>query len=208
LEHQLIVVGIGPGSADYILPEALRAIEGAPFLVGGARALAAYAKPHQQQVKVDADIDGLLQTIRQELTVRDVTVMVSGDPGYYSLLETFRRELPDARIRVIPGISSFQLAFARIGLAWQTARLLSAHGRKPAPESLAYNPGLVLSFLTDTRQHPAIIAAWLQEQGWPPTSRVWLCKNLSYPDETILCISLVEALEISGIESCVMVVME
>jgi cobalt-precorrin-7 (C5)-methyltransferase len=208
LEHQLIVVGIGPGSADYILPEALRAIEGATFLVGGARALAAYAKPHQQQVKVDADIDGLLQTIRQELTVRDVTVMVSGDPGYYSLLETFRRELPDARIRVIPGISSFQLAFARIGLAWQTARLLSAHGRKPAPESLAYNPGLVLSFLTDTRQHPAIIAAWLQEQGWSPTSRVWLCKNLSYPDETILGISLVEALEISGFDSCVMVVME
>ena len=137
MEHQLIVVGIGPGSADYILPEALRAIETATFLVGGARALTAYAKPDPQQVKVDADIAGLLQTIRQELALRDVTVMVSGDPGYYSLLETFRRELPQARIRVIPGISSFQLAFARIGLPWQTARLLSAHGRKPAPSALS-----------------------------------------------------------------------
>lgn len=208
MEHQLIVVGIGPGSADYILPEALRAIETATFLVGGARALTAYAKPHQQQVKVDADIAGLLQTIRQELAVREVTVMVSGDPGYYSLLETFRRELPEARLRVIPGISSFQLAFARIGQPWQAARLLSAHGRKPAPESLAYNQGLVLSFLTDTRQHPAIIAAWLQEQGWPPAARVWLCKNLSYPNEQISCVSLAETLNIDGFESCVMVVME
>ena len=134
--------------------------------------------------------------------------MVSGDPGYYSLLETFRRELPSARLRVIPGISSFQLAFARIGLPWQTARLLSAHGRKPPPESLEYKQGLVLSFLTDTRQHPAIIAGWLQEHGWPATSRAWLCKNLSYPEETIRCVSLAEALNIVGFDSCVMVVME
>ena len=208
MEHQLIIVGIGPGSADYILPEALRAIETATFLVGGARALTAYAKPHQQQVKVDADIAGLLQTIRQELALRDVTVMVSGDPGYYSLLETFRRELPQARIRVIPGISSFQLAFARIGLPWQTARLLSAHGRKPSPAALVREPGMPLSFLTDARQHPAVIAGWLQEQGWPPTARVWLCKNLSYPDETVAGMTLAEAREVSGFESCVMVVME
>ena len=208
MEHQLIVVGIGPGSIDFILPEALRAIETAAFLVGGARALQTFAKPHQRQYKVDADIAGLLQMIRQELAVRDVTVMVSGDPGYYSLLETFRRELPQARIRVIPGISSFQLAFARIGLPWQTARLLSAHGRKPEPAALVREPGVALSFLTDTRQHPAVIAGWLQEQGWPQTARVWLCKNLSYPEETVVAMTLAESLNISGFESCVMVVME
>ena len=208
MEHQLIVVGIGPGSIDFILPEALRAIETAAFLVGGARALQTYAKPHQRQYKVGADIAGLLQTIRQELAVRDVTVMVSGDPGYYSLLETFRRELPQARIRVIPGISSFQLAFARTGLPWQTAKLLSAHGRKPEPAALVREPGVALSFLTDARQHPAVIAGWLQEQGWPPTARVWLCKNLSYPEETVVAMTLAESLNISGFESCVMVVME
>lgn len=208
MEHQLIVVGIGPGSIDFILPEALRAIETAAFLVGGARALQTYAKPHQRQYKVGADIAGLLQTIRQELAVRDVTVMVSGDPGYYSLLETFRRELPQARIRVIPGISSFQLAFARIGLPWQKARLLSAHGRKPEPAALVREPGVALSFLTDVRQHPAVIAGWLQEQGWPQTARVWLCKNLSYPEETVVAMTLAESLNISGFESCVMVVME
>jgi cobalt-precorrin-7 (C5)-methyltransferase len=208
LEHQLIVVGIGPGSVDYILPEALRAIEAATYLVGGARALQTYAKPHQRQYKVDADIAGLLQTIRQALLACDVTVMVSGDPGYYSLLETFRRELPQARMQVIPGISSFQLAFSRIGLPWQTARLLSAHGRKPELAALVPEPGVPLSFLTDARQHPAVIAGWLQEQGWPATARVWLCKNLSYPDEQISCVSLAETLKIVGYESCVMVVME
>ena len=208
MEYQLTVVGIGPGSADYILPEALRTIEAATVLVGGVRALKAYAKPHQQQYKVDADIAGLLETIRQELAVREVVVMVSGDPGYYSLLETFRRELPAVHLRVIPGISSFQLAFARIGLPWQSARLLSAHGRKPELAMLARAPGVPLSFLTDARQHPAIIARWLQEKGWPLTSRVWLCKNLSYPDEKISCVTLADALDSVGFESCVMVVIE
>jgi cobalt-precorrin-7 (C5)-methyltransferase len=208
LEHQLIVVGIGPGSTDYILPEALQAIEAATFLVGGKRALQTYAKPQQQTLVVDANIAGLLQRLQQQLAQSDVVVMVSGDPGYYSLLETFRRELPKARLRVIPGISSFQLAFARIGLPWQTARLLSAHGRKPEPELLEYKPGLVLSFLTDTSRQPATIAGWLQEHGWPASSRAWLCKNLSYPDETIRCVSLAEALNIIGFDSCVMVVIE
>ena len=208
MEGQLTVVGIGPGSADYILPQALRVIEGAAFLVGGARALATYAKPHQQVFRVDADIAGLLAVLRRQLAVGDVVVMVSGDPGYYSLLETFRREFPAGNIRVIPGISSFQVAFARLGLPWQQARLLSAHGRQPQPESLRYEAGLCLSFLTDGKNNPARISGWLHEQGWPLQSRVWLCKNLSYEDETVWAATLAEALQVSGFDSCVMVVVE
>ncbi len=208
MEHQLTIVGIGPGSPDYILPEALRQIEAASFLVGGIRALKTYAKPHQQVYKVDADINGLLQTVRQELTVQDVVIMVSGDPGYFSLLETFRRELPQKNLRVIPGLSSFQLAFARIGMSWQTAHLVSAHGRTPDRLELEYGADRILSFLTDGKNHPARIASWLQEQGWPLKARVWLCKNLSYEDETVLVTTLAEALWIEGFDSCVMVVME
>lgn len=208
MEHQLTVVGIGPGSPDYILPEALRLIEAASFLVGGNRALKTYAKPHQQVYKVDADIAGLLNRIRQELRDRDVVVMVSGDPGYFSLLETFRREFPLMKVRVIPGISSFQLAFARIGLAWQQATLLSAHGRNPDRAELEYGQGRVLSFLTDGKNNPAQIAVWLTEQDWPSTARVWLCKNLSYEDEMILTTELEQVQQVSGFDSCVMVVME
>jgi cobalt-precorrin-7 (C5)-methyltransferase len=208
LEHQLTVVGIGPGSREYILPAALRLIEAAEFLVGGRRALETYAKPHQQSYKVDADIAGLVQIIKRELAVRDVVVMVSGDPGYFSLLDTFRRELPQENLQVIPGISSFQFAFARIGMSWKAARLVSAHGRQPEPTELEYGTGRVLSLLTDGRNHPARIARWLQRQGWPLKTKVWLCKNLSYEDETILATTLEESLQVSGFDSCVMVVME
>jgi cobalt-precorrin-7 (C5)-methyltransferase len=208
LEHQLIIVGIGPGSPDYILPSALKAIKEASLLVGGSRALKDYAKSHQQTRKVDSDISGLLEYVHNQLTERDVVVIVSGDPGYYSLLETMRREFPADCIRVIPGLSSFQCAFARIGLPWQAARLISAHGRQPEMSELRFEAGRALSFLTDGKNHPAIIASWLQEQGWPLQARVWLCKNLSYENEVILETTVEAALLVSGFDSCVMVVME
>ena len=208
MEGQLTVVGIGPGSADYILPEALRVITEASVLVGGARALQTYAGPQQKIYKVDTDISGLLAYLRRQLEAGDVVVMVSGDPGYYSLLDTFRREFPTGKLRVVPGLSSFQVAFARLGLPWQQARLISAHGRQPQMNSLRYEEGVILSFLTDGKNHPARISSWLQELGWPLQSRVWLCRNLSYEDETILPTTLELALQVSGFDSCVMVVME
>lgn len=208
MEHRLILVGIGPGSPDYILPSALKTIGEATLLVGGSRALETFANIHQQTRKVDGDIPGLLAFVRKQLAEEDVVVMVSGDPGYFSLLETMRREFPADCIRVIPGLSSFQVAFARIGVPWQNARLISAHGRQPELSELRFESGQILSFLTDGKNHPARISSWLQEQGWPAKARVWLCKNLSYEDEVVLTTTVEAAQQISGFDSCVMVVME
>ena len=207
MDHCLTIVGIGPGSPEYILPAALKAIEEAEVLIGGSRALATYAKSWQQIFKVDGDIAGLLEFIRAQLRDRDVVVMVSGDPGYYSLLATLNREVPRERLRVIPGISSFQVAFSRIGIPWQAARLISVHGREPDLSALEYEEGRVLSFLTDGKNNPARIAGWLRQQGWPLQTSSWLCRNLSYENETVLETTLQEVLQVSGFDSCVMVVM-
>ena len=206
MEHRLIIVGIGPGSPDYILPAAQRAIAQAEVLVGGRRALDSFARPDQATFAVGRDMAGLLQFLRQQVAVRDVVVMVSGDPGYFSLLETLRGQFPPEALQVIPGLSSFQVAFARIGLTWQNARVLSAHGREPELAALAYTEGAILSFLTDGKNNPARIAGWLLEKGWPDHSDVWLCKNLSYENEAILSIPLADATQVGGFDSCVMVV--
>ena len=206
MEHRLIIVGIGPGSPDYILPAAQRAITQAEVLVGGRRALDSFARPDQLTYAVGGDMAGLLQFLREQVAARDVVVMVSGDPGYFSLLETLRRHFPAERLQVIPGLSSFQVAFARIGLPWQNARVLSAHGREPEPAALAYTEGAILSFLTDGKNNPARIAGWLLEKGWPGQAEVWLCKNLSYENETILSVPLADAPQVRAFDSCVMVV--
>ena len=206
MEHRLIIVGIGPGSPDYILPAAQRAIAQAVVLVGGRRALESFARPDQLTYAVGGDMAGLLQFLREQVAACDVVVMVSGDPGYFSLLETLRRHFPAESLQVIPGLSSFQVAFARIGLPWQNARVLSAHGREPEPAAMAYAEGAVLSFLTDGKNNPVRIAGWLLEKGWPGQAKVWLCKNLSYENEAILSVSLADAPQVRDFDSCVMVV--
>ena len=56
MEHQILVVGIGPGSREYMLPAAWEAIATAQTLVGGKRALLTLAPPGVKQRVVDADI--------------------------------------------------------------------------------------------------------------------------------------------------------
>ena len=95
MEHTLIVAGIGPGDPDYILPKAQKAIEGARYLVGGRRALSDYAKPSQETYPVTGKLSLLADWLEEALKKDDVVVMVSGDPGYYSLLPWLKKRFPE-----------------------------------------------------------------------------------------------------------------
>ncbi|EGO61959.1 precorrin-6y C5,15-methyltransferase (decarboxylating) subunit CbiE [Acetonema longum] len=207
MEHKVIIVGIGPGAPDYLLPAALKKIQQARVLAGGKRALATFGREDVQQIQIDGNLSEVLHGIREALPQSDVTVLVSGDPGFYSLLPAIRRSFPSEIIEVVPGISSVQVAFARIGLPWQEAYLTSVHGREVAGNpALGYIPGKILGLLTDPVHNPSFLAAHLLEQGWPQTAKVWLCENLSYDSERILALSLAEIKSVAGFESCVMVV--
>ncbi|WP_425060742.1 Cobalamin biosynthesis bifunctional protein CbiET [Sporomusa carbonis] len=205
-KYQIIVVGIGPGSPDYVLPVASRVIAAAKVLVGSKRALDTFSSVGQVTKIIDKDINGVLDFIAGQLASHDVVVMVSGDPGFYSMLAALRHRFASERITVIPGISSAQLAFARLGEVWQDAALISMHGRQAADDVLAYRPGRKLGILTDTRHNPAHIASILLNHGWPETACVWLCANLSYDNEVVAAMTLAEAAVTPGFDHSVMVV--
>lgn len=206
MEHQIIVVGIGPGSPDYVLPVASRIIAGAKVLVGSKRALDTFGSAHQTRRIIDKDVEGVLDFIGQQLACEDVIVLVSGDPGFYSMLTALRGRFEPTRIRVVPGISSVQLAFARLAEVWQDAALISMHGREAADELLRYRPGYKLGILTDHQHNPAHIARVLLAQGWPETACVWLCANLSYDNEAVAALTLADTAATPGFEHSVMVV--
>ncbi len=56
-------------------------------------------------------------------------VLASGDPGYFGIVRALRAR--GITPHVIPAVSAIALAFARIGLDWDDALVLSAHGRDP-----------------------------------------------------------------------------
>lgn len=205
--HVIRVVGIGPGNPAYIVPAAAAAIRDAGVLVGGRRALAQFARDDgRKQMAITRDIDGVLAFIRESLDSEDVVVMVSGDPGYYSMLDALRRTFPTERIRVIPGISAMQLAFSRIALPWHGAHLLSFHGRVPERAAYAYETGRVLGMLTDAKHTSRTIPALLMEAGWKRDARLYVCARLSYEDERIVRTTLGEAAELDEVASGILIV--
>ena len=208
MEHKIIIVGIGPGSVEYMIPAALMTIEEAKVLVGGSRAMEQYGKAKgQKQCVVRANMPAVRDFIRRELQTQDVVVMVSGDPGYYSMLEAVRRNFEDTPLKVIPGLSSIQVAFAKLGMPWQEAELLSMHGRSAPKEKMVYSPGKLLGFLTDKNNNSKTIPALLKKMGWPGGTMVAICNRLSYPDEKIIITTIGEAAKLETVYlNCVLVV--
>ena len=199
VQNKIIVVGIGPGNPDYIVPKGLEAIRQAKFLVGGRRALAQFAADGQETCPITADIQGVMNFIRDKMAMENVVAMVSGDPGYYSLLDALRREFPAERIAVIPGISAMQYAFARLALPWHDAVLASFHGRTPAAQDIAYRQGKILGLLTDSKYNSQTIAEILLKAGWPEVQTLHICSRLSYDDETIVTTTLGEAINLHAV---------
>lgn len=199
------VVGIGPGGTDYILPIALKEIENAKILVGGKRALRYYASENQTVFPITKDIDSVVKFIKKYIDT-DVVVMVSGDPGYYSLLDTINKNFPQDKIEVIAGISSLQIAFSRLNLSWHNAKLLSFHGRVPKDDELFYESGKVLGMLTDNVYNSKKIAEVLTDFNWSKNANYIAFENLSYDDEKITKMTLGEAQEHEPISHGVIIV--
>ena len=206
LQNKIVVAGIGPGNEDYITPAALKKIREAKFLVGGRRALAELSTANQITCPITRDLDAPIDFIRDKLPLGEVVVMVSGDPGYYSLLDLLRKKFPPQSIEVIPSISAMQLAFAKLALPWHSATLLSFHGRQPARADLEFKAGKVLGLLTDAQFNSATISALLIDCGWDKNSSVTICARLSYPDEQILTTTLADATTAEPVNHCILIV--
>ena len=108
-----------------------------------------------------------------------VGVLVSGDPGFFSFLPRLKKEFPEEKIEVYPGISSLQFAFARAGLAWQEANFVSVHGR-----DLSVLPQMITrptAVLTGGENTPQRIAQFYLERGYNP--HISVGNALAYPEE-------------------------
>lgn len=67
--------------------------------------------------------------IKKSLKEGDVTLLASGDPLFYGIGRKLMEVFPEQEIRFHPALSSMQLCFARFGIPWDDARIVSLHGR-------------------------------------------------------------------------------
>ena len=120
------------GSA--LSPAAVAALAGATLVVGGGRHLAAVDVPAGAGRVVLGDLAAGLDALATH--DGDSVVVASGDPGFFGIVRALRRRGLD--FEVLPAVSAVALAFARLGLAWDDAVVVSAHGRDLGPAAVSY----------------------------------------------------------------------
>jgi len=184
----IAIVGCGPGSADYVPPAARQAVRHADVIAGSRRLLAVFDPLPGEQIVIDADVAAVLDRIAAARKAgRKVAVLVSGDPGLHSLAQRIVAQFGPGACEIVPGISSVQVAWARLGLDWADAHLLSAHGRTPdaTPEELARaNKIAILAGSRDALRWSARMASALEA-----THAAFLCENLTLDDERVRRVS-------------------
>ncbi len=200
----LYIVGMGPGNPDYLLPLAVKVIDRADVLIGGRRHLESYEGTQKILVPLKGGYEPLIRDSLERYKGYSIAILVSGDPGYHSPLRLIRESLSDLRLQVIPGLSSFQYLFTKVGLPWQGAQLISMHGNSPQRWTDLLNEQMSV-LLLDTKTSPGKIAHYLCSQGRGDRELI-IGYDLSYEFETIVKMKASEVL-MEDYRICVMILL-
>ena len=182
MEEKIYVVSVGPGNPDYLTPAAKSVVEQTNFLAGGARNLELFDLAGKEVFVIRNNLAELKSFLQANINASPA-VLASGDAGYYGILKYLRANFSEDKLKVIPGISSVQVAFARLGDTWHDAVLFSIHGR-PVEDILPLMESKKIALLTDKQNSPQALANFLIEHDHEPKEMVVL-DNLSYPEEYI-----------------------
>ena len=196
----ITVVGMGPGSPDYLPPVAREAVERADMLVGSAGRLALFAGHPGRKIDFHP-LDKALDAIKAFAGAGNIAVLVSGDPGLYSLLPAVQRAVPGVEIKVVPGISCAQVLFARLGLDWSNVTFVSLHGRGTEPLRSLLGPGRRLCVFTDKDNGPSQIGRILGAGGL--SGRAVIGEDLTGVDEKVIETDFGGLIKHEGSSACI-----
>jgi precorrin-6B C5,15-methyltransferase / cobalt-precorrin-6B C5,C15-methyltransferase len=179
---RLAIVGVQGGR--WFGPEAEAAVRAATVVVGARRHLAALGPALARSVEpLGRPLAAALDAWDARLTGGDrVCVLASGDPGFFGLTRLAVARFGADRVEVHPAPSAVALAFARLGLAWDDAAVVSAHGRdlEAACDAVAGHPKVAV--LVSPDQPPEAVGRRLVATGCPPRA-VSVLSRLGEPAE-------------------------
>ena len=189
--NKINVVGLGPGNIKYLSTAGIDCIKEAEIVVGSTRQLSDLKTiiSEKQEIYILGKLSELIAYLKEHIE-KKITIIVSGDTGYYSLVPYLSKNLSKDILNIIPNISSYQYLFSKIGENWQNFRLASVHGREfnyvknIDDEDIA---GLVL--LTDDIQNPYEVSKNLYNNGVRNLTII-VGENLSYNNEKITILEI------------------
>ncbi len=180
-------------------PGAVEALTSAQVVVGSPRQLSSTAslrRPEADTVVLAGPLDEILDRVEGESRAgRTVCVLASGDPGFFGIVRTLAAQVGSGRLRVHPAPSAVSLAFARLGLSWDDATVVSAHGRPlaAAVRAVRSSPQPSVAILASPDNPPQIVAEALIAAGEPtgPETAAAVASHLGEEGEVVTVSDLV-----------------
>jgi cobalt-precorrin-7 (C5)-methyltransferase len=172
---KIVGVGCGPGM---LTEEAIRVIASATSVYGSDRAIE-LARAH---IPESCDVRSIDDFKNLSHLPEDAVILSTGDPmlaglGYLNG-------------EVIPGISSLQVAAARLRIPLARVTVVVAHGKgheKGMQETLLeVKHGKIVFLLADPKFNVTELYQRLSAAEIPVPLRIAVCENLGYPDERII----------------------
>lgn len=125
--QKVTLLGIGPGSGELLTLEGEKVLEEAELLIGAERMIQSVRRPHHAVYQAYQS-EEIVAYLKEHPEYEKVVIALSGDVGFFSGAKKLLTAL-NGRAEVVCGISSLAYFMAKIGLSWDDAELVSAHGR-------------------------------------------------------------------------------
>ncbi|MDT0306783.1 precorrin-6y C5,15-methyltransferase (decarboxylating) subunit CbiE [Streptomyces sp. DSM 44917] len=164
----ITVLGMGTGAPPPVVTDAT-------LVAGARRHLAAAALPEGAERVTLGPLAPALDAIEAHLRAqapggaggapRRVVFLASGDPGFFGIVRALAERFGSGALDVRPSVPAVAVAFARAGLPWDDAAVVSAHGRglRTAVNVCRANPKTAV--LTGPGAGPAELGAALAAAG-------------------------------------------
>ncbi|MFI6155371.1 precorrin-6y C5,15-methyltransferase (decarboxylating) subunit CbiE [Kitasatospora sp. NPDC051170] len=155
------------------------ALAGATLVAGAPYQLGALPVPPTAERITLGNIQQAAKRIAEH---RGAAVVVAeGDPGFFGVVRTLRRPEYGLELEVLPAVSSVATAFARAGMPWEDAQVVSAHGGRLRRAANVCRANPKVAVLTAPGAGPAELALMLR--GVHRTFVV--CEALGTPEEDV-----------------------
>lgn len=181
MNRWLSIIGLGEEGLDGLTPVARKLIDQAETLVGGERHLAKVPDGAADRLTWASPLSLTIAEIAKRRG-RRVVVLATGDPLWFGIGVTLLRSVPAEEVWIIPGVSAFALAAARLGWPLADVECLTLHGRTIASINALMAPGVRMLLLSHDGATPLHVAKMLSALGYGP-SRVTVLAHMGGPDE-------------------------
>jgi len=204
---KLHLVGVGPGSKEYLTFKAISTVESSDILIGSRRALELFSEVDADKIELGVHNMGemLNYAVSKACEGKDVALLSTGDPGFSGVLKPILKLAGNLEFDVVPGVSSVQICASKLKISWDEANIITMHGKGISDELISLiNNGKTTIILPNTTVEETI--KYLLDKGVDPNRKVSICENISYPDEKIINTTLKDVLSNKFGYMCVLVV--